>query len=194
MPALLACAVVLIAMPMAVGAAASALTARRHGVRWTGYGALLHYWSHAHHKNRRGCPAGTCYGLSLPGNSDQTTQFIAVQIAGGRVIGYSQAFPAGTLPEVVAKRQVLAFLPTDTKTMSAWVQHDSQGNTCLMWNVRSRKLGRWLAAKTIGDPRGEVGIELSHLPTGQAMQLSNSATRADGAIVSLAPMRRSNVC
>jgi hypothetical protein len=89
-----------------------------------------------------------------------------------RVDGYTQAFPVGT-SVAAAKLEVLALMPSDTKTTAFFIHHDSSGHTCELWNVQSPTLGKWFSTKKVGDPQGVMGIDLSTINTQQAFSAKN---------------------
>lgn len=166
------------------------------GEHWTGFGAQLKYWKTVHPKNTYRCSAGGCYGYSTPRSDVQGAQFVTVMTADGRVTAYSQDFRSGSIPLAQAKAEVLALFPRDTVTTAVWVNHDSLGNTCVFWNLRSKTLGVWFSAKKIGDPSGAVGVGLEHYPSGAntASLASDSATIANLAVVGIAPNEKGDNC
>ena len=127
---------------------------------WTGLGAKLSEWETAHPKRTEGCPAGTCFGTKVPtGSNESAYEFMTLETTPeGRVDGYSQALGEG-ISVAAARQAVRKLLPSDTTTVEKWTDHE--GGSCLIWNVRSPTLGRWFAATKVGDPEGNMSIELS---------------------------------
>ena len=115
---------------------------------WTGLGATLSNWKLAHPANNTACTKGAgCYGPSIGQNnpSGQKAEFIGVELRNNRVSSFD--FATGVVPASTAKSEVLKLLPSDTKTTASWVEHDSTGDTCLMWNLSSKTLEGWLGSK-----------------------------------------------
>ena len=125
-------------------------------------GAPLTSFESAHPKNLAHCSAGTCFGSQITNSEGSADEFTTLMTGGpvNRVDGYTQAFVNGT-NGAEAKAEVLALMPRDTKTTAFFVRHDSIGNSCAFWNIKSATLGRWFSAPKIGDPTGIMGIELS---------------------------------
>jgi hypothetical protein len=89
-----------------------------------------------------------------------------------RVDGYTQAFTVGT-SVAAAKLEVLALMPSDTKTTASFIHHDSSGHTCELWNVQSPTFAKWFSTKKVGDPQGVMGIDLSTINTQEAFSAKN---------------------
>lgn len=122
-----------------------------------------------------GCPAGTCYGGPVTNAEGTMDQFTSVETDYGVVTGFDEEFPRGT--SAAAARALLApLLPADSRTTYLHVQHDSQGNTCLFWDIEAPSVARFIAsgdrrsgkksnpkiaALMKGLPPGTFGIELS---------------------------------
>ena len=161
---------------------------------WTGLGATLSNWKLAHPANNTACTKGAgCYGPSIGQNnpSGQKAEFIGVELRNNRVSSFD--FATGVVPASTAKSEVLKLLPSDTKTTASWVEHDSTGDTCLMWNLSSKTLEGWLGSKI--DPNGEISVELENVPTNPNSTLaSNSATQTNDALVGYGTELRSYSC
>jgi hypothetical protein len=89
-----------------------------------------------------------------------------------RVNGYTQAFPVGT-SIAVAKHLVRILMPSDTITTAFSIQHDANGHTCAISNVRSHTLGKWFSSTKVRDPQGVMGIDLNTLNTQQVFSAKN---------------------
>jgi hypothetical protein len=90
-----------------------------------------------------------------------------------RVDGYTQGFPVNT-SITAARRAVLALMPPDTVTTEFFIQHDSTGQTCALWNVASRTLRSWFSSTGAHDPNGVLGIDLNTINTQQAPSTHNA--------------------
>ena len=193
-------ALVLVAAPVATATASAGVTARPPAP-YTGFGATQSNFTHAHPSNSVGCSSGGCYGVRyLTAVAGQKVQFITVMFAAGRVDAYEQVW-GSTSTIAGAKQQVLKLMPADTVTTATWTSHDSQGDTCVFWNLKSKTLAGWLGVKPIYDLTGVVGIALEHPPTVASSNLvaspllvSNSATEASLAIVSVVPFVKGSHC
>jgi hypothetical protein len=87
-------------------------------------------------------------------------QWTTVGRGNGRITHFTYSLPEGT-PEASAKQAALAQLPRDaTTTTPLTVQHDSMGNSCSLWNLRSPTLARVLGPPPEGDTAGDIGIDL----------------------------------
>jgi hypothetical protein len=142
---------------------------------WSGMGAPLSAFATAHPPQNGGGQAGG-YGssTSYPG-AGQCCEFVELSTTGppdNRVDGYTQAFRVGT-SVAAAKLEVLALMPSDTKTTAFFIHHDSSGHTCELWNVQSPTLGKWFSTKKVGDPQGVLGIDLSTMNTQQVFSAKN---------------------
>jgi len=178
-----------VVLPISAGAAV-----KSSPTKWTGYGALLQNFKRVHPKTTYHCSAGGCYGTPYKnGSAGQYAQFISVDVSStGRVIGYSQTW-GSTLSLVKAKAQVLKMMPTDIRTTAIWVNHDSQGNTCVFWNLKSKTLGQWFGDRKTGDPSGTVGVTLEHF-NARSELASDSATQLNLAVVDLVPDQKGTDC
>jgi hypothetical protein len=88
------------------------------------------------------------------------------------------AIPDGTSVGA-AKAAVLALMPHDTRTTLFTVVHTSTGS-CALWNFKSPTLGRWFAAKKVGDPQGQIGVVLSiATESGESAFESNNVSGAN---------------
>lgn len=128
---------------------------------WSGIGARLADWARVHPKDTTGCPTGGCYGRRVTVGGRATARFVEVAHTGlpdDRVDGYIQALGDGTSLGA-AKAAVRALLPADAQTTAFWIAH-SHGDSCALWNVRSRTLARLLAGSGAEDPGGVLGINL----------------------------------
>jgi hypothetical protein len=115
----------------------------------------------AHHVEASGYNPGSTYGSIVPSPGDpKQRQWFGVSHSGGRVDSFHYAMPEGT-SEATAKQDVLAQLPADTTTTSFNVTHDSNGNTCVLWNLRSATIARLLGPNPWGDTTGDIGGSLS---------------------------------
>ncbi|HEY7967821.1 MAG TPA: hypothetical protein VID68_12400 [Solirubrobacteraceae bacterium] len=138
------------------GASAGAASA------WSGLGASLADWTHAHPKYNGACPTGGCYGRRVRAGGRLTAQFVELATVGSgtqRVDAYVQAIGDGTSLGS-AKKAVVALLPTDAYTVSFRTVH-SRGDSCVLWTMRSATLGRWLAGSAAHDARGYIAINLN---------------------------------
>ena len=197
---LLAFALVLAVAPLATATASAGATPKA-AAPWTGFGATQSNFIHAHPVNSVGCTSGGCYGVRyLTGAGGQKVQFITVMFGAGRVDAYEQIW-GSTVSIAGAKQQVLKLLPADTVTTATWTSHDSQGDTCVFWNVKSKTLASWLGVRPVYDLTGSVGIALEHPPTASNSKLvstpllvSNSATEASLAILSVDTFVKGSHC
>ncbi|HLW94171.1 MAG TPA: hypothetical protein VKS25_02220, partial [Solirubrobacteraceae bacterium] len=57
-------------------------------------------------------------------------------------------------------KAVLALLPSDAYTVSFRIVH-SRGDSCVLWTMRSKTLGRWLAGTSAKDAQGYIAINLN---------------------------------
>ena len=148
----------LIAACVLAVAAASAVAS----TPWTGIGAPFAAWKKAHGPYVGSCPIGGCYGRGVRVNGRLVARFVEVTTAAGaanRVDGYIQAIGDGTSLGK-AKAAVRALLPPDARTTSFTIVH-SHGDSCVLWNLRSRTLGRWLAGTKADDPHGNLAVNLA---------------------------------
>jgi hypothetical protein len=125
----------------------------------TGFGATDGAWN-ASHTEASGFDPGSTYGaiVPIPGDSRQH-QWAGVDHSAGRIIGFTYSMPAETT-EAAAKHDLAAQLPPDATTTSFTVQHDSAGNVCAFWNLRSSTIAQVLGGAPFGDSAGDIGIEL----------------------------------
>jgi ABC-type Fe3+-hydroxamate transport system substrate-binding protein len=161
---------------------------------WTGLGAKLPEWESVHPRGTEGCSAGYCYGGKVQlGPNESQYEFITVETSGppdNRVDGYTQALGEGVIV-AAAKAAVLKLLPSDTRTLAFWVEH--QNGSCASWNVRSATLGRWFAANPkVGDPQGIIGINL-YTPNSNG-ESEYSPNKVSLANVGVAPERHGISC
>jgi hypothetical protein len=150
-------AVLLVTAVAGVGAASAGAAAP-----WSGLGAKLADFAHAHPKYKQACPTGGCYGRRVRAGGHQTAQFAELATAGSqaqRVDAYVQAIGDGTSLGS-AKKTVVALLPGDAYTVSFRIVH-SRGDSCVLWTMRSKTLGRWLADTSAHDPQGYIAINLN---------------------------------
>ncbi|HEX4034348.1 MAG TPA: hypothetical protein VHX66_07885 [Solirubrobacteraceae bacterium] len=129
---------------------------------WSGLGAKLADFVHAHPKYKQACPTGGCYGRRIRAGGRLTAQFIELGTAGSqaqRVDAYVQAIGDGTSLGS-AKKAVTALLPSDAYTVSFRIVH-SRGDSCVLWTMRSKTLGRWLTGTAAHDAHGYIAINLN---------------------------------
>jgi hypothetical protein len=128
---------------------------------WTGLGATLADWESAHPRGREGCSAGTCYGSKVEvGPNESQYEYTTVETTPeGRVDGYTQALGGDEVIPGVAEHIALALFPHDTRVLESFVEHSATGS-CKSINVKSKTLGRWFAARKVGDPSGVMSIDL----------------------------------
>jgi hypothetical protein len=122
-----------------------------------------------------GCPADTCYGGPVTNAEGTMDQFTGVSTDYGVVTGFTEEFPSGT-SATEARALLGPLLPSDSRTTYLRIQHDSQGNSCLFWDIEAPAVARFIAsgdrrsgkksnpkiaALMKGLPRGTFGIELS---------------------------------
>ena len=179
---------------------------------WTGMGARFSAWEAAHPPvtDVNACPppatltnkatTGGCYGNPIlppyvgPG---QCCEFVSVSSTGppdNRVDGYTQGFPVNT-SITAARRAVLALMPPDTVTTEFFIGHDSTGQTCAMWNVASRTLGRWFSSTRAHDPNGVLGIDLNTINTQQTpTQQTFSAHNVTQAVIGTTALDHNSSC
>jgi hypothetical protein len=156
-------------------------------------GAPLAVFETVHPQELAGCPAGTCFGSPIKNSEGDCCEFTTLQTVGPDkcVDGYTQAFPDRT-PVLAAKAQVLALLPRNTKTTDYFIQHDSNGASCVLWNIKGATFGTWFADPKIGDPLGVMGIELSTSdPSGNIVY---DPRDVEAAYIDLAPAGQSMDC
>ena len=129
---------------------------------WSGLGAKLSDWTHAHPTYKDACPTGGCYGRRVRADGRLTAQFVELATVGSptpRVDAYVQAIGDGTSLGS-AKKAVVALLPADAYTVSFRIVH-SRGDSCVLWTMRSATLGRWLAGSAAHDAHGYIAINLN---------------------------------
>jgi hypothetical protein len=137
----------------------------------SGMGAPLPAFATAHPLQEGG---GYGSRTSYPG-AGQCCEFVELSTTGppdSRVDGYTQAFAIGT-SVAAAKLEVLALMPSDTRTTAFFIRHDSSGHTCGLWNVQTPTLGKWFSTKKVGDPQGVMGIDLNTMNTQQVFSAQN---------------------
>ena len=161
---------------------------------WTGMGAKIADWTKAHPKHSAGCPAGGCYGGEAKVGGDPAIQFVTLTTTGApdyRVDGYTQAIGDGT-SLAAAKAAVLKLLPSDTKATAFSIDHDDgNGSSCAFWNLTSKTLGAWFSGKKVGDPKGQVGIELNTVGSNGWVYKANDVAEA---VVGIAPIANGTSC
>jgi hypothetical protein len=129
---------------------------------WSGLGAKLADFTHAHPKYQQACPTGGCYGRRIRAGGHLTAQFIELATAGSqaqRVDAYVQAIGDGTSLGS-AKKAVVALLPSDAYTVAFRIVH-SRGDSCVLWTMRSKTLGGWLTGTAAHDAHGYIAINLN---------------------------------
>jgi hypothetical protein len=128
---------------------------------WTGLGAKLSDWESAHLRDTAGCSAGSCFGSKVQvGPSKSQYEYTTVETTPeGRVDGYTQALGGGEVTPGVAEHIALALFPHDTRVLDSFVEHSPTGS-CKSINVKSKTLGRWFAARKVGDASGVISIDL----------------------------------
>jgi hypothetical protein len=179
---------------------------------WTGMGARFSAWEAAHPPvtDTNACPppatltnvqaTGGCYGnpiLPPYAGPGQCCEFVSVSTTGppdNRVDGYTQGFPVNT-SITAARRLVLALMPHDAVTTAFFIEHDSTGQTCAMWNVASRTLGRWFSSARAHDPNGVLGIDLNTINTQQTpTQHTFSAHNVTQAVIGTTALDHNSTC
>jgi hypothetical protein len=173
----------------------------------TGIGAPFSAFEAAHPPvtDPSACPApptltnvqtsGGCYGNPITpayAGAGQCCEFESVSTTGppaNRVDGYTQAFPVNT-SITAARRAVLALMPPDTVTTGFFIQHDSTGQRCAMWNVASRTLGRWFSSTRAHDHNGVLGIDLNTTNT----QLAFTTQNVTQAVISTTALDHTSIC
>lgn len=146
----------------AIGALAACAGLAAASAPWTGLGAPLAVWKAAHGPYAGSCPIGGCYGSGVRVDGRLVSRFVEVTTAGGaamRVDGYTQAIGDGASLGK-AKAAVRGLLPADARTTSFRIVH-SHGDSCALWDLQSKTLGRWLAGTKADDPHGNLGINLN---------------------------------
>jgi hypothetical protein len=119
-----------------------------------GFGATEAVWD-AHHTKALGtvgCDLPfSCYGPIVDTTHGKRPQFTSVQKAGGRVSGFLYLMASDT-SEAMAKQEVLALLPADTRsTGSGALLHSTEDpdDTCLAWNLQSATIAHALEIKIL---------------------------------------------
>jgi hypothetical protein len=128
---------------------------------WTGFGAKLSDFQAAHPKATSGCTSG-CYGQTVGSEGQVVYQFRMVMTTGApdyRVDAFTYALPDKT-GIAAAKDAILRLMLADTKQTFFTAARASNGS-CANWGLRSPTLGKWFAAKKVGDPSGDVGVTLN---------------------------------
>jgi hypothetical protein len=129
-------------------------------------------------------------------------QFTSVEADYGVVTGFDEEFPRGTSASA-ARALLTPLLPTDSRTTYLHIQHDSQGNTCLFWDIEAPSVARFIAsgdrssgkksnpkiaALMKGLPPGTFGIELSTQdPSGAITYDSRSVASANVTFATVGP-------
>jgi hypothetical protein len=147
---------------------------------WSGMGAPVSAFETAHppQMSPGACPQGDCYGNAVSPayiGQGQCCEFVDLSTTGppeNRVDGYTQAFPVGS-SITLAMNRVRVLMPSDTTTTAFFINHDSTGHTCAIWNVQSHTLGQWFSAKKVGDGQGVMGIDLNTMNTQQVFSAKN---------------------
>jgi hypothetical protein len=131
--------------------------------RLTGFGATDADWNATHTPDSRFDP-GSVYNNGT---------YFSVIHEQGRVLEYSMRFSPG-IPISIARTVVMREFPTDATARWFAVK-----DTCAQLEVKSRTLGRALAAPTIGAPDGAVIIEFDTVQSnGEAVYNSRAITEA----------------
>jgi hypothetical protein len=138
----------------------------------SGLGARVSAWLAAHPKHTGsfagGCTEAGCYGSRVTIDGQPTYQYSMFSTTGGpraRVVGYEQAIGSGA-SLASAEAHVLALLPGDTRTTARWTVNERKrwdslgGDSCVLWNLQSPTLARWLGGRGGADPGGTVGVIL----------------------------------
>jgi hypothetical protein len=123
-------------------------------------GAKVTDWESAHSRGTDGCSAGKCYGSRVEvGQGESQYEYITVETTPeGRVDGYEEALGGDELIPGIAEHIALSKLPHDTRVLEAFVGHEN--GSCKIINVRSKTLGQWFANPKVGDPSGDMNIDL----------------------------------
>jgi len=152
----------------------------------TGFGATISAWATTHTKVKEavaGEPKASYWGPKTTSASVFSHQFVVLQTALNRVIALDINFPSGT-PLSTAEKETYSQLPSDEKlTSSVVLMNDTNGNSCLLVNVKSATLGAVLSGPPFDDPSGTVGIEFATVLSAAA--LGYSAKNINGAFLQL---------
>jgi hypothetical protein len=106
---------------------------------WAGLGGSYAAWQAAHQPYSDTCPVGDCYGKDVTVGGEANSRFVEVDYSEitGVVDQYWQAIGDGT-PIERAERNVAALLPADATTTRRFVQHDHNGDICVLWDLKSK--------------------------------------------------------
>jgi hypothetical protein len=152
----------------------------------TGFGATIAAWATTHTKVSEpvaGEPKASYWGPKTTSASVFSHQFVVLQTALNRVVALDINFPSGTAL-ATAEKETYSELPADQKlTFSVVLMDDTNGNSCLLVNVKSAILGAVLAGPPFDDPSGTVGIEFATVLSAAA--LGYSAKNINGAFLQL---------
>lgn len=104
--------------------------------------------------------ADVCFGGAIRNAEDGSTyQFSAVDVTGGVVDGYTQAFTTGS-DLSIAQEEILRWLPSDARAGPVAVQHSATGS-CAIYDIFSPTLAKVLGTPKIGDSAGVLGVVLT---------------------------------
>jgi hypothetical protein len=153
------------------------------GANWTGFGATVAEWDAYHKVVKNLFPEGD-YGPSVqvpgsppdggtvpPGYNHGTPEWGVRQSTNGRVSAFDYSMP-GCTTEGAAKTDVLKQLPSDATTVLFRTSRDSDGNTCILWNLKSADTAQVLGVAPWDDTAGTIGVQL--------MTVNNASINDDG--------------
>lgn len=130
-----------------------------------GLGATDARWN-ATHTAATARPNGThvdpgAYGTCLARRAGECSfEWYALTIRNGRVAGFDFDMPVNT-SLAAAKASVIEQAPADTIAGSFVEIHDSNGNVCAIWRLRSMTLGGLFGSNPLFDAQGEIRVEFS---------------------------------
>jgi hypothetical protein len=152
-------------------------------------GELTSAWNASHQKQSG--PGGN-YGAQVPdGTGGFQPEWGGVLFGDGRVTAFTlELYPPTSLAE--AKQVVMEQIPPDSVTTLFQVIHDSSGNSCAFWNLRSATLAKVIGPPPAGDTNGDIGVDL--YTNGPNATIAYNPSNLNVADVSLAPADPSNSC
>jgi hypothetical protein len=160
-------------------------------IPYCNFGATDAAWASCHQPDNK-YSNGSAYLPFVPGAGGGSDEYTAVSHTGGRVDGWSMAFPDGT-PLAAAEQELLAQLPPDTHETATFHAHSADGSmACVFVNYRSATVASWLGSNPWGDPQGAIGTAFWQTNADGSGSLSTKTVNT--ANVDIAPSDPSTVC
>jgi hypothetical protein len=139
-------------------------------------GATLSAWKAAHTPTTAGTTAG--YGSIVTVNGRKVPEFTALQVSGGKVVGWHLSFGSAT-HLASAENAVRQLLPADAQQTASWRGSFAAGRYCEFVNFRSKTLAEALGTRVPPASGSNIGAAIySTSPQGSgtsSIELVNSA-------------------